>query len=94
MSYGLEVFDSTGTKVISSTDSLARLVYTQQIIANINGSVILPDIIGHDTIQLIFPLSNKDLFINVNRNNDTISWAWGYTAAYKERGLLVVFMIS
>lgn len=74
MAYGLRCWDTNGNLTLDVNGRYTRLVYTN--IISSDGSVDLPEIDGHETVQWAEPLDATSIsqVVHVTRSGTTISW--------------------
>lgn len=82
MAYGLECWDASGTKTLSTTDRLTRLCYTTTVSASSSGSVYLADIVGKTAAYFALALELDKFAHSVTRSGGTISWTPAPTSDY------------
>lgn len=91
--YGLKIWDATSTLRLDTTDAISRLRYTVIEDAGVDGSVILSDIAGLDTVEFAIALEdNKEPHL-VERSGTTINW-YDQGGVDSSDSLIVVFLYS
>jgi len=81
--YGLRIYDADGNITLDAPDKICRLRYSVVAPALTDGSINLPDIAGHDSVQFGVALTSNWASHRVTRSGTTIIWQW---RDYGDRG--------
>ena len=80
MSYGLQVFDSSGNIILDTTDNTGKLLGTQTLVAGTSGSVTNSAFANGTAYYLAIPQSSSinayGPILSFNSGTNTLSWTW------------------
>lgn len=77
--YGLRVKDAVGNIILNNSDLICRFRHSEVAAAEVNGSVVLADIDGLDTVEFSHPINStsyRDCEHTVSRSGTTINWTY------------------
>lgn len=94
MSYGLEVWNENGEKILSISDYLVKIAYTTVASSGSSGSKNLPEIDGRTTIVLSHPQSGGDGPHKAYRDGNTIYWEPLDSPSYDNANSLILVILK